>query len=778
MPQLQGKLITQGDIVHFTAMSKEISDLKKETGEVALWTGSMFSGMPTYQIGLPQNSNLLKYVPRMSRLFFGNPIGMIISLMIGFYILSIILRIDYRIGIIGSVLFAFSTFYIGLIEGGHNSKIHSIVFMPMIIGALYLIYEKKKLLTGSILFSFGLAINILANHIQMTYYLGLALLLMTIIYLIKAIREKKIGEFLKFNSFLVVGAVLALATSASRMWPTYEYTKDTMRGKPILTNNVDPSSSSSKDGLAYDYAMLWSNGGLDLLSTVIPSVAGGGNEPIPEGSALDKNFKNRGINVPIFNLYWGKLDFTGSSQYISIIFWLFFLYMVFGSRSRIRNWIIAAVILTFIISLGKHFSIINRLFFDYLPMFDKFRAHNSIMAVSSIFVALGGMYGMNLFFFLKKKNSTKTNTLIKSAISLGIIFLGALILGFIFDFTSSGDSTYAESGIIPDMIATRKSMYFNSLFGTLAVAAILIGGCFLWLKNKISAPVAISIIGLLGLINLWSVDRKYISKDDFVEPKNYESNFEPRDVDLLIMKDVDPHYRVLDLTTNPFASPALSYHHKSIGGYHAAKLQRYQDLIDYHLSKFNQQVLNMLNTKYFIQNDANNVPQMQLNVNALGNAWFVDQLIKVKTAEEEINALNGITGDKMAVIHNEFDEYLQGLKLQKEGTISLTSYHPNKIVYNSNSSAEQMAIFSEIWYGPDKGWQASIDGTKVDHIRANYVLRALRVPAGEHEIVFEFNPKSYRAGSIISLGSSSLIILLLLGLFLKSIGILDKKKKA
>ena len=759
-PQLEGKVVDQGDLTQVKGMGHEIVEYNKSKEQKTLWTNSMFGGMPAYQISC-NTAPIMNEINKVLTLGFDRPIGPFIFGMVCFYITLLILGVNPWLSLIGALFFGFTTNNILLFHAGHSSKLNAIMSCAPIIGGLILAFRKKYLI-GVTLFTFALALNIHSNHIQMSYYLALTLIFLVLIYFVSAIVKKDLVSFAKTSLFLLLGTCLALASSASRLWTTYEYGQDTMRGKPILEATGDkPASSSSVEGLDYDYAMQWSNGFSDVLASYIPLVVGGGSvETVSKDSPFAKKVGSRKeVQAPT---YFGALPFTSGPAYFGAIVVFLFVFGAFGYRSRMKWWLVVSVLFTLILSMGKHAGAFNQFIFDFVPLYNKFRTPNSILSVTSVLVPLLAVLGLSALIrendkqrFLKPLYYTVG---ILGGISLAIWLLG----GSMFTFDSPGDKNYAN--IADVLIDQRKAMLSSSAMNTLLL--ILAGGGLIWayIKNKINANILMVTIGILGVIDLISVDKRYLSGDDFMKEKSYNAQFTPRPVDTQILQDKDPDYRVYDATVNTFNSASTSYYHKTIGGYHAAKLQRYQDIIEHHISKGNEKVMDMLNTKYYILPGKNEEPVVQQNPNAAGNAWFVQSTIMVDNANAEIDSLNSFNVKENAVVHIEFSDYVQGIvPADSMASIKLTSYNPIKMEYAANSGGgDHLAVFSEVWYGPNKGWQAYIDDKPVDHIRVNYLLRGLKIPAGQHKIVFEFKPRSFYLGETIS-NIASILLLTLAG---------------
>lgn len=771
-PQLEGKVMQQGDIVSSKGMSHEMQIYQEKTGERQLWTNAMFGGMPTYQIGTIRDGNQINSFIHLSRLFINGPIGMFFAMMICAYIFFILLGVNQWLSIIGAISFAFTTNNLVLFEAGHSSKIGSITYIPLILAGLIQAYRKKYLM-GGVIFSLGFGLNLIANHVQMTYYFGIIVLILVVIFCYRSIIEDDTLSFFKSSGIILVAAILAIGASTSNLWTSYEYSNDTMRGSPILAQTAKdaPKSSSETEGLEWEYAMQWSNGTLDLFAALIPGVVGGSSsEEINSNSSLKKFI--RGDKV---GMYWGSLPFTSGPAYFGAILVFLFVLGLCLVKGNLKWWLGIAVLLTFLLSMGKHFAVLNELVYNYLPLFNKFRAPSSILSVTAFLVPILGMLVIsNILLNKYTKEEVTKGLMIAGGITGGICLFFALLGSSFFEFI-----TNQELDQLAQLANDSKKLkeyehyqnYFNALGGERAsfmskdawrsFFLIAISGGLLWafMQKKLSQTALLLGLGSLITFDLWTVDKRYVDEGSFVKKREYNKNFEPRPVDKQILTDKDLSYRVLDLAVNTYNSSKSSYFHKTIGGYHAAKLQRYQDLIEYHISKGNQQVLNMLNTRYIISREQ----QVQRNSGALGNAWFVESIKTVNTPNEEIEALKTIiTAEEAVVLDKEFDNYIAGFDPQKNGTITLKEYSPDKLVYASNSSSEQLAIFSEIWYGPNKGWQAYIDDKSVEHIRANYALRALKIPGGQHKIEFRFEPISYFVGKTISLICS---ILILVGLF-------------
>jgi hypothetical protein len=764
-PQIQGERINQSDIMASVQKSKEVKDYVAETGRNPLWSNSIFAGSPSYYISLKYPGNKLNIIDKAVKLFSRPPIGMFFALLVTFYLMAVFLGISPWIGILSSVVFAFTTNNFLLLEAGHNSKLSTIVWFGFITSGFILSF-RKKYLAGGILFAIGLGLSIYSKHVQMIYYLFMCLAILGVIYLIEAIKTKQYNSFLKALGVLFIGGILAVGANASHLWTSYEYQKATMRGEPILekqANQNASTSSSETDGLAWDYAMQWSNGIEDVFAMLVPRAAGGASgEAVSDNTRSYDLLKRNNVkpdarDTVMAPMYWGKLPFTGGPSYMgAAVFFLFILGLLL-SESKLKWWLGLAVLLTVLISFGKNIEWFQKIFFNYFPLYNKFRTPSSALTITSFFMALSLMF--TLPEILKRKTFDKIffrKLFIALGITGGLTLILALLGSSLFSFTSPGDARY-DQGVADIFIQDRKTLLSSDAWRSFGIILLSAAAIVAYGKSYIKKPVLLGLLTLITIADLWTVGKRYVNVGDFVSGKQWEQNLNPRPVDQQIAKAEKSRidYRVLDLSINTFNDNSTSYFHNTIGGYHPAKLQRMQDLIEKHISRGNQGVLDMLNTKYIIS------PQGQTEVNsgALGNAWFVDDIVKVNSANEEIDALTGFDPVTTAIVlDEEFNNYIGSFDPERAGTIKLTNYELDTWEYETDAPSEQLAVFSEIWYG-NENWDVSIDGNPVDHIRANYALRALRVPAGKHVVKFVFKPKSYYTGETISLIASIILLL-------------------
>lgn len=758
-PILEGKKIFQSDSVQFSGMSKEISDHREQYNEDPLWTNSMFGGMPAYQISVQSEFNLVKKFYRLFQLYLPHPINLLFLYMLGFYFLIISLRIDYRLAIIGAISFGFSSYFFIIIEAGHNTKAHSIAYIAPIIASVLMVY-RGKLILGSTLTALFTALMINANHLQITYYLVMLLVVLGLTYLFKSIKEKKIPLFLKQSVFLIIAALFGSLTNSSKLFSTIEYGKETIRGKSELTVNKEVKTS----GLDKDYATQWSYGKVESFTLLIPNFHGGASggslTTDSETYRLFKNSQQASQAKEIIKqlpLYWGSQPFTSGPVYSGAICCFLFVLGLFLINSYYRIWIVIVFLLMLALSWGKNFMPLTDFFLNYIPGYNKFRAVSTTLVIVEFLIPLLGVLALD-----KVIKEGKTQKVLKSlyysfGITAGLCLIFAIFSTTFFDFQSANDVNYGEQ-LSNALVIDRASIFQSDSIRSFVFISLSFITLWLYLTKKFKSTPLYFIIGMLILFDMWGVNSRYLNEDNFRENKIISQPFKPTYADKQIFLDNDPNFRVFNTTVSTFQDASTSYFHKSIGGYHGAKLRRYQELIDLYISKGNMSVLNMLNTKYFIVK-SDNGPRAQLNNNALGNAWFVNKITKAENSDNEIEMLGKLNLTSQAVVDKRYT-VPELIEYDSLSTINLTSYKANHITYESSTSVNQFAVFSEIYY--DKGWNAYVDGKLTNHVRCNYVLRGLEVPEGNHRIEFKFEPSTYYLGEKVSLASSSLLVLLLL----------------
>jgi len=792
-PLLEGKQLKQGDITNFQGVSKEIVNYRAATGKEALWTNRMFGGMPAYQISVVYKTNLINYIDRAIKWWLPHPAGLVFLYFLGFYILLLVLGVDKRLGIVGAIAFAFSSYFFIIIEAGHNSKANAIGYMAPVIAGIILTFNGRYWL-GAALTTFFLALEINANHPQITYYLLLIIIVLGIAELVSKFKEKDLKKFFKAIGILVICLFLAAGANIASLWATYEYGKDSTRGKSELTSD----KANKTTGLDKDYATDWSYGIAETWSLMIPNIKGGASGYIGEDKNVLKNVDPKYKEaIGGMNQYWGDQPFTSGPVYAgAIMVFLFALGLLFV-KGKLKWWLLAGTIFSILLAWGKNFMGLTDLFLDYFPAYNKFRAVSMILVVAEVTIPLLAMLALKEIYekpeILKEK---KKQFFIAFGIVAGLLLLFWLLPSVFFNFTTDSEI----SGINTQMSDYLKQQpqnsgeiqaYFQSIIPNLEIARIaifkadvirsfifiLLSAGILWLYSikKINKIILVIILAILITIDMGVINKRYLNDKNFTTKAKVKTPYLPTEADLMIMQDKNLDYRVYNLSVNTFNDASTSYFHNSIGGYHGAKLKRYQELIENQISKHNLNVLNMLNTRYFIIPDSSRNPVAQRNPNALGNAWFVDGYKLVANADSEIVALNNFNPASTAIIDKRFESIVSNYKNKKDSAsvINLESYQPNNLVYKSKTTKDQLAVFSEIYY--NKGWNVYIDGKPAEYFRTNYILRAMIIPAGEHKIEWKFEPVVYYTGIKASLAFNLLLIIAVLGfLFLEIKG---KKQK-
>ena len=769
-PVLQGKVIEQSDIRQYTGMAKEQNTFRYKTGEEPYWTNSAFGGMPTYQLGAYYPHDYVKKLDRLIR-FLPRPADYLFLYFLGFYILLCCLKVDYKLALIGALAFGFSTYLIIILGVGHNAKAHAIGYMPMLLGGIVLTF-RKKYLWGFVLTAIAMALEVGANHYQMTFYFMLLVLILGIVYLIDAIRKRKLKHYFLSVALLVLAVVLGIAANTTSLMATKEYADWSTRGKSELTINPDGSAKANTKGLSREYITQYSYGIVESMNIFVPRLFGGSNgEDLGENSKTYDFLIDQGISrsqalefsrgLP---LYWGDQPGTAGPAYIgAVIFFLFILGLILV-KGKARWWLLGGFIMSLLLSWGKNFGLLTDFMIDYFPLYNKFRAVSSIQVILEICAPILGILALHELLKSSVDTNKKLNALkISFFIMLGLGIALFLLKGM-FSFESFSDETlkrYYGEEILSLIQLDRKAVYNADLFRTMIFIALVAGGIWLYLKEKIKENVVVIILGLLMVIDLVGVDLRYVNKDDFVSKRRMSEPFPETAIDKQILKD-ESIYRVYN-PEEGLNGASTSFYHKSIGGYHAAKPAGLQDLFDFHIYKGNIGVLNMLNVKYVIQKDEEGKSYPALNPEANGNAWFVNKLIEVKTADDEITTLEKLDVMNEAVVNTSIFSQINRFNFHTDSlaTVTLTNYEPNHLTYKVSNPYPGVVVFSEMYY--KHGWNAYIDGQPKDHFRVNYVLRALNTPGGDHTIEFKFEPKLIETGSQITLVSSILLALVVLG---------------
>lgn len=799
-PALQGKTISQEDIKSWNAASKEARDYHELTGEQAYWAGTMFGGMPVYQITIQHVGNLFLQVDKLLTLFMPFFMGYIFLAFVGFFFMVEVLKLNKWAALAGAIAFALSSYFMVVLQAGHNAKAHAMAYMAPYLIAIYLTY-RGKYLKGGLLAAVVLALELSCNHIQITYYLAFTVLIFVIFEAVWAVMEKQIKRFLIGSAVLILGVVLAIGVNFSNLYTTYEYSKETIRGKSELSTQ----SAADAKGLDKTYIYGWSYGIGETWSLMIPNVKGGASQDIK----IDNKDKLSGIDpqakkmVGDWSQYWGEQPGTSGPVYAGALVMFFFVLGLFVVKHRLKWPMIVAGAFSIMLAWGGNFTALSDIFVDNLPLLNKFRAPSMWLVIAELVIPFIFVLALHELVTNTEKLKDKMNALyIAFGLTGGVAFIFWLMPNMFFGFISgaeqqSFDNYRAQGYQIDDFISALTSVRV-AIFKADALRSflfILAGGIltFLLLKKKIKAPLFIGLVIALVTIDMVQVDKRYINESHFKPKRKVENPFTPSAADQMIMADNTAGARVLNLSVSTFNDATTSNYHRSTGGYHAAKLMRYQELIENQISPeisllaenlkegttmgridtvfTNLGVLNMLNTKYFIL-DPSRPPLV--NTHAFGHAWFVDSYILAQNADEEIQRVGEIDPHSEAVIDKRYEAALNGLSIQPDSNASIEriSYNPNELVFKSNSTSPQLAVFSEIWY-PE--WELFIDGTQADLIRADYVLRAAVIPAGEHQIVMNIHPKAFLMSTKVSLASSLILLLMVAGFFVKLY--LDSKKK-
>lgn len=770
-PVLEGKKIFQNDIKHFTGMAKETIDYRAENDAEPYWTNAAFGGMPTYNLSAKYPNDYINQLDKLIR-FLPRPADYLFLYFLSFFILLSVLKVDWKLAILGALAFGFSTYYIIILGVGHNAKAHAIAYMPLVLSGILLVL-RNKLFIGFILTTLAMALEINASHPQMTYYLFFSVLILGILYLIESIKQRTVLNYSKQIGILVIAVILAIGLNATSLLATKEYVQYSTRGKSELTINPDGSPKEATSGLSKEYITQYSYGIDETLNLFIPRFMGGGNyENVGTDSNIyeflsDKTSPRQAKDfVEHAPMYWGEQPIVEAPAYVGAVLIFLFVLGIFLVKGNLKKWLVGSFIFSILLSWGHNFSFLTNFFIDYVPLYNKFRAVSSFQVIAELVVPILGILALKEWFSSENSKIEKLEALKRSFIITGGIALAVLILGgSFFSFESFRDANYEQMlpGLVESIIADRKAVLFSDSLRSLIL--VLLSGGILWLtlKNKLKINYAILTFAILILFDLVTVDKKYVNNDDFQSARKIEKPFSPSIVDTQILEDKS-YYRVANFAVDPMNDGSTSYFHKSIGGYHAAKLGKYQELFDYQISNNNIEVLNMLNTKYFIFTDGNQQQAVQINPELNGNAWFVNKLSFVDSANEEIKVLDSLKTKTEAVLKAKYSEGLTE-KYQKDSAafIQLTNYKANHLTYESSANSEQFAVFSEIYY--PKGWNAYINGELKPHYNVNYVLRGLEIPKGEHTIEFKFEPTVISMGNTIVLVSYILLVIISFGWF-------------
>ena len=810
-PVLTGKQLFQHDIVQYKGGAKELLDYRAQNGQETYWSDSMFGGMPTYQMGAQFRGDIVKSIDGVLN-FLPKPANYIFLLFSGFFLLGLVAVRNWKYALLGATFFGLSTYFYIALAAGHNGKIHTVAYFAPLLAGILLVKKKKKYILGFIVTALFMGLQVAANHPQMTYYLFIALGFLFVSELIRAIQHKiSWKHFGISNGILALAMILGVGMNSQRIMANSEYVTETVRGKQILNND---RHSSDESGMDKESMLMWSYGKMETLNLFIPRLMGGSSNE--EGSdkmmarvqeMVQENVTSQSemdrISKGFSSLtYWGEQPGTSGPAYQGAVVCFLAILGFFFAWKKYRYWILGASILTIFLAWGSNFMALSDFFIDFVPFYNKFRAPSSILVVVELLFPLIAMIGLYRFFNSNEKTETTSENILTeeyktkilkyvSASVLGIILLLLVFGKSILGFHTDSEKTYLPPYLLDFLVDERFKMFRIDAIKAIVYVAITAGVLFLSLKKKLSQNIAIIVIGLVSLFDLWSVNKRYLNNDNFVDKAFAENPFQTENSDLLMQKVGEnsnlqsllanakinqtletiaekdkTHYRIYNQTLGTFSETNTSYFKSSIGGYHAVKLRRYDDLINEYFSKMDTvkipKILNMLNTKYMIFGNAEK-PDAVVNPNANGNAWFVSNVKFVENPNEEIKRIGEIDSKEVAIISKDDQKYFEGKQLAADSTaiLNLTKYQPNELEFKTQSKTPQLAVFSEIYY--PKGWKMLIDGNEVPYIKANYLLRAVHVPAGNHVVKMVFEPAVIAKGKLISMIAFGLFLLLSLG---------------
>ena len=782
----EGRILSQHDSVAGIGAGQEGKEYYERTGERTRWTNSIFGGMPTYQMAPSYDStNLLKSIENLYHLYLPTYVWYVFVMLLGFYILLRAFDFKVWMAALGAIIWAFSSYFFIIIAAGHIWKFITLAYIPPTIAGMVLCY-RGKYLWGGLVTALFVALQISSNHVQMSYYFLFVMLFMAIAYGVQAYRENALASYWKRTGVLVLAGLLGVCINLSNLYHTYEYSKESMRGKSELVK--ENSANQTGSGLERDYITQWSYGIGETFSLLVPNVKGGASVPLAANEkAMEKANPMYGSIYSQLGQYWGEQPGTSGPVYVGAFVMFLFILGLFIVKGPMKWALLAATVLSILLSWGKNFMGFTDLFIDYMPMYNKFRAVSSILVIAEFTIPLLAMLALKEVVTVPNIiKERKKDFLISFGLTGGLALLFAVLPKLFFPSYVSTMEMNALQSIPADQLVpllanleeVRMTLFTSDAWRSFFI--ILIGAGLVWAYGigKLKQHILIAALAVLCLVDMWDVNKRYLYDDQFVDKQVQTQGFQQTETDKMILEDEALDYRVLNLASNTFNENNTAYWHKSIGGYHAAKLRRYQEMIEEHISgemnglfqavadaggemeqlnPLDFPVLNMLNTKYFIfpLQGGQTVPLE--NPFALGNAWFVEEVQYVDNANEEIEAIHGFAPLQTAVVDKKFAEMVKPMSSDSTATIELLAYEPNYLKYEVNSEKGGTVVFSEIYY---PGWQSTVDGEPVPHGRANYILRAMNVPAGKHVVEFRFDPKSLHVTETIAFVALGLLALL------------------
>lgn len=750
-PQYSGKVLNQSDIIQATGMSADINEHIEMYGEHPQWSGRDFGGMPAYLINMNYEG---RYVKELSSFFYflGQPAAFLWVAMVAFYLMLCLMGVSPWIAMVGGLGYGLSAYFPQIIVAGHITKMMAIAWAPALVGSVWYAYRRNRWLGGALAGIFA-AIEISTSHPQITYYFLFVILAIFVNEFIRASKERKYRDFTLTSVVLLSAAVLAVGANSVQLYYVMDHTPETTRG---ISELKQVKEKHPDGGLEQDYAMQWSYGKMETFNLFIPNFKGQGSS---SGFSEDGQVVSalRKYDVPAVKFaqqlpsYWGTQPFTMGPMYIGALLIFLALFAVFVLSPGQWVWIAVPSLFAMILAWGNNFEGFNTAMFKYLPLYNKFRTPSMALVVMEWAVPVLACLGLSKVFSGSVSKEKLKKALIWSLSILGLLaFISAFIFTSLFDFVGLADE-YAglPNDILQAMRSERASMLRSDALRSLFLIVLGAGFVLLLYYKKMKAELLFAALAAVVMVDLWTVDNRMVGWDNFVKEVK-QDNIKLTDADKMILQDTT-NYRVANMTVNPFADATTSFHHRSVGGYHAAKLRRYQDLIDRYLSKSDMGVYNMLNTKYFITEKG-----VAQNDDAAGNAWFVSDVEWVDGADEELDALAGFSTER-AVIDTRFRDQVSVASRDSLATISLVDYRVNRLTYSSHSSEEGIAVFSEIYY--PKGWTVTIDGQPSEYYRANYVLRAMNIPSGDHTIVWSFKAPHFSIMVFVTAVSSIILLL-------------------
>ncbi|MFI3321573.1 MAG: YfhO family protein [Rikenellaceae bacterium] len=758
-PQYSGMDVRKGDDIQYQGMKGGITEYVEEHGEHPQWAPNMFSGMPAYLIDMDYDGRYIKNIADQFY-FLGKPAAYYFILMAGFYFMLLCFGVNPYLALVGSVGYGLSTYFLIIYEAGHITKLMALAYIAPLIGAVFLAYRKNLLLGASLAGIFA-AIEISASHPQITYYFFYVLFALAIFEGVNSYKEGKIKRFITRSVVLAAVGALSLGANSIQLWYVNDYAKDSIRGKSELT--ISDNSHNHTSGLDKDYITAWSYGKAESFNMLIPNFVGGSSmggfskDGVVAESLKPYNASSMATQLPA---YWGPQPFTSGAVYIGAVIVFLAVLAMFVLRGWIKWWLVSVSLLALFLAWGKNMMWLTDIFIDYVPLYNKFRTVSMILVIIEWSFPLLGMLALQKVFSGEVSKEDSIKALKKSVYVVGGILLFFIVLGgTIMSFTSPSDSQLPAE-VAAAMSVERAELLradaIRSLLFVLLTAAVI----WLFLKDKLKEKIAIVSLLLFVLVDMVGVGLRHLNYDDFV-PKKSSVEIKPTAADLEILKDTDLSYRVANLSVSPFNDANTSYFHKSIGGYHAAKMRRYQDMIDRYLSKMDMEVYSMLNTKYFIVADKESgAPTVQLNPDAFGNGWFVENIKFVDGADSEIAEIANVDLRTTAVVDNKFKYFVENLAFEADSTSSivLVESEANRQKYEVESGSDRAVVLSEIYY--PKGWTLYIDGVETPYFRANYILRGFVVPAGKHTVEFKFEAPNFGVMKAVTIACSMIILLM------------------